>query len=186
MRERERGSGTLLALGVGAVLIVGGLAGTALATIIAATHRVDAAADLAALSAARLLVEGEDKACAKARAIATANGVELDTCQTANLTVEIVVRVRTPRLLGTSLTVRARARAGPSTIEQQRERATHRADRTRTRAMTSGFRHQETGCGMQTELPRESGSPRRGGERGLPWPRPASGSDRHQRRGGCR
>ncbi|MFC3762938.1 Rv3654c family TadE-like protein, partial [Tenggerimyces flavus] len=138
---RERGSGTVLALGLGAVLIVGGLVGMALATVIAATHRVDAAADLAALSAARLLVEGEEEACAKARSVAVENGVELESCQTANLIVDVVVRARTARLFGTSLTVRARARAGPSTIEQQREGATQRADRTRDRLV---FRQPET------------------------------------------
>lgn len=124
---RERGSGTILAIGVGAVLIVGGLVGTALATVIAATHRADAAADLAALSAARLLVENEEEACAKARSVAAANAVELETCQTANLTVEIVVRARTGRLFGTSLMVRGRARAGPSGFRQEETAASERA-----------------------------------------------------------
>ena len=163
---RERGSGTLLAIGVGAVLIVGGLVGTALATVIAATHRADAAADLAALSAARLLVEGEEEACAKARAVAKANAAELETCQTANLTVEIVVRARTGRLLGTSITVRGRARAGPS-----------------------GFRQEETaalnGLPGANRIALEKWQPAgREHSRGLPWPRPANtnGEVRHANR----
>lgn len=93
-RRGERGAGTLLVAvaGLGVALLV------AVALVAAgfawARHRVDGAADLAAIAGAQAQRGGED-ACAAARASARANDVELDACAVAGDEVEFVVSVRT-------------------------------------------------------------------------------------------
>ncbi|MFF2620696.1 Rv3654c family TadE-like protein [Oerskovia jenensis] len=114
MSSRDRGSGTVLALGLIAVVLVLGLALAALASAQGARGRAQAAADLAALAAATAL-QGGGEACRTAQETAERNGAVVVACDEQG---DGVVRVDVTReatgwvgLLGTA---RAAARAGPA------------------------------------------------------------------------
>jgi secretion/DNA translocation related TadE-like protein len=111
-RRDERGSGTILALGVALVLLGAGAVGVLWAAISVGSHRAASAADLAGLSAAQALQSGADP-CKAAERIATNQRVELKRCEVEGEAVSVAVGVRL-RLgaLGTPTLTRA-ARAGP-------------------------------------------------------------------------
>ena len=113
-RRRERGSGTVLVLGVVGLLV--GLVVGALSVVSAVveSHRAQSAADLSALAAAALLVRGDppDAACAVAVRVAGRNGGSVAACRTgSDLSVEVVVEV--PANLPKVGSATARSRAGP-------------------------------------------------------------------------
>lgn len=113
-RCRERGQGTVVALGViGAtlVLMVGALD---VSRSVAAAHIARSAADLAALAGARTAVLGGSaaSACGDARRIAVANGAVLVACRLADdgsVWVRVTVRTADP----VRRTATGSARAGP-------------------------------------------------------------------------
>lgn len=95
MRIRtQRGSGTVLVVGVLAVVMLISFAGVCIAGYLVTAHRAKAAADLAALAGARAKAEGDD-VCAAVRANAAANGAEADDCDVVGDDQDFVVRVRT-------------------------------------------------------------------------------------------
>jgi secretion/DNA translocation related TadE-like protein len=117
----DRGSASLLAIGIAFVLLGGCLVGVLWAAISVAHHRADAAADLTALTAAQTLQTGSGDACTAAAGIAAMQQVELRECQQLGETVSVVVAVKvnlgaigTPVLTG-------QARAGPIGIGQSVE-----------------------------------------------------------------
>ncbi|MEU9990102.1 Rv3654c family TadE-like protein [Streptomyces sp. NPDC048045] len=82
-RERggaDRGSATIWSLGAIAVLCAVFGAVLALGQAVVVRHRAAGAADLAALAAADHWAEGGDRACARARQIAVAQGTRLMRC----------------------------------------------------------------------------------------------------------
>lgn len=100
------------ALLVGALLVIA--AGIAVfGQAVLARHRVQSAADLAALAAAAGLPAGAHSACLRAEALAAAARTEVRSCTVAGL--DVVVTVDVPVRLGRwQLTsARAAARAGP-------------------------------------------------------------------------
>ncbi|MEP7161524.1 MAG: Rv3654c family TadE-like protein, partial [Dermatophilaceae bacterium] len=115
----ERGSGTVLALGLMVVLCAVLLAGVALCGAVVAAHRAAAAADLAALAGAQTLSGGSDvtQACVRAATIAGAQAAEVMGCQVRGEEVEVKVSVRVPwaQALIRQPAV-ARARAGPAPV----------------------------------------------------------------------
>ena len=109
----ERGSGTVYALGVIAVLLAAvGIAGLIQAQ--SATGRARAAADLAAISGATVLssVVAPGDPCAMAQRVAAANGASVSACSVAgeDVTVSVVVPAT---ILGRPRQATAQARAGP-------------------------------------------------------------------------
>lgn len=96
------------------IAVVIGLAavGAHLGAATIARHRAQAAADLAAFSAAVRLAAGPEAACATARTIADAMGAAVSDCRTEDLdvTVRVTVTVQLPWSPGPA---RAAARAGP-------------------------------------------------------------------------
>ncbi len=88
----ERGSGTLLMFA--AVVLIGALAaaGIAVAGVWVAIQRVQAAADLVAVSAAAAQAGGQD-ACVAAGRLARANQVELRDCSIAGDLIDFAVTV---------------------------------------------------------------------------------------------
>ncbi|WP_442913236.1 Rv3654c family TadE-like protein [Kribbella sp. CA-293567] len=115
----DRGSASLLAIGITFVLLGGCLVGVLWAAVSVGHHRADAAADLAALSAAQALqisASGSATtvgACAAAAQVASAQQVELRDCQLLGETVTILVAVELQwGMLGTPV-LTAEARAGP-------------------------------------------------------------------------
>jgi secretion/DNA translocation related TadE-like protein len=77
-RRDDRGSGTVLVLGVCAAGLVLATLAAGLAAALLVGRRAEAAADLAALAA--VPVPGDPPACSRAAAVAAANGARLTAC----------------------------------------------------------------------------------------------------------
>ncbi|WP_281241804.1 Rv3654c family TadE-like protein [Actinomyces ruminicola] len=110
----ERGSGTVMVLGIIAVVLCLGLGATGLIQAQAAGGRARSAADLAALAGATALtsVFAPADPCATAQRVARANGAELGACTINGEDVTVTVVVPT-RILGIPRRAEAAARAGP-------------------------------------------------------------------------
>jgi secretion/DNA translocation related TadE-like protein len=113
----ERGSASVLMIGVIAFVVT--LSGAALLIAGYATgyHRARAAADLSALSAAAAFEQGRD-ACAQARQTARQNGARVDRCGLVGDAIDFVVTVRVSIATRTRIPqlpkkVAAEAHAGP-------------------------------------------------------------------------
>lgn len=110
----DRGSATVWAAALIAVLLVVGAAGIDLVSAVRARHVAGSAADLSALAAAGRSSEGTDGACAAARSTAEANGAVLRRCRLDGWDAVVVVEVhRGWTLLGRG-PAEAAARAGPA------------------------------------------------------------------------
>lgn len=111
----DRGSASVLVLGLSAVIAVAVVAAAVRGVAVVDRHRVEAAADLAALAGAQSVLEGAGEACAQAASIARANGARLVRCALSGdvIEVEVASDLRLGRL-GTWV-VTGRARAGPAT-----------------------------------------------------------------------
>ncbi len=111
-RGDERGSGTLLMMAAGLLVLVCGLAVVLWSAMSTARHRAAAAADLAALSGAQA-IQSDGDPCATARRIARKQGASLDACTVHGEEVLVVAGV--PVELGSlgRPVVRSTARAGP-------------------------------------------------------------------------
>jgi secretion/DNA translocation related TadE-like protein len=89
-----------------------GWIGIVAAAIVAAQHRLDAAADLSSLSAAARLQRGED-ACTTADRIAEDDGVVVRSCQVTGLDVVVTVDRLVALPFGMHGHLSSTARAGP-------------------------------------------------------------------------
>lgn len=110
--DPERGSGAVLALGAIGVLVAVLAAALLLGGVVAARHRAESAADLAALAGAVALQRGGDP-CGEAARVGAANGATVrctvdgaDVLVEAGMQTPAAARVLAPRAV-------ARARAGP-------------------------------------------------------------------------
>jgi secretion/DNA translocation related TadE-like protein len=112
-RGDERGSATVLAAAMVAVLLSVTAAGAYLGSVVVARHRAQAAADLAALAAAAALPSGVAAACTRATAVAHEMRVDDARCRVDGLDVVVTARVRVfnTRFAGAA---QAAARAGPA------------------------------------------------------------------------
>lgn len=112
---KDRGSGTLYVAAVISILSALAAGAVILGKAHVAHGRAAAAADLAALAAAQVLLDGSGDPCARADAIAARNRARVDSCVIEGETV--VVSASVPVELGSLgvLTASARARAGPVT-----------------------------------------------------------------------
>ena len=95
-RTDQRGSGSMLMLGVIGALSLLGLGAMCMATYLAAVHHARGAADLAALSGAVAVQAGED-GCASAERVALANETSLLTCDRVGDAVDFVISVKVVR-----------------------------------------------------------------------------------------
>lgn len=120
---RPRGPGESCDAGIATVWAAAGIAvvmtavllGLQLGTAVAARHRAEAAADLAALAAAGHSVHGAEAACRRADEIAAAMGGEITACELAGWDVLVEVQVPVPVALPGTSRATGRARAGPVT-----------------------------------------------------------------------
>jgi secretion/DNA translocation related TadE-like protein len=112
-RRPERGIATILAIGWIAVLSSAGAIAMLAAVVTAAQHRLDGAADLAALAAAEADDAGQADVCGSAARIAVSNGATVRSCERdrSDVVVTVVGAVDLPWGLDGSLT--ATSRAGP-------------------------------------------------------------------------
>jgi len=112
-RRDQRGSGSLLVLAAVAVLVLAGAAAVLWTAVSAGRHRVAAAADLSALSAAQALQAGDPDPCRAAVRIALSHRADVASCQVDRETVEVVAAVRLDFGSLGQPTIKATARAGP-------------------------------------------------------------------------
>lgn len=113
-RSNERGSGTVLALGIIGVLVVITVAISGLIQAQVASGRARSAADLSALAGATALssVLAPADPCATAGRVAQANGAVLESCVVDGEDVVVTVSVHTT-VLGVPRQAQSAARAGP-------------------------------------------------------------------------
>jgi secretion/DNA translocation related TadE-like protein len=108
----ERGVATMLAVGWIGVLLTAGWIAMLTATIAAAQHHLDGAADLAALSAAQSAQSGDD-ACDAAARVARGNDVAVQECRRDGVDVVVTVVDHIDLPLNVDGAITATARAGP-------------------------------------------------------------------------
>ena len=106
----ERGSASLHAVALMAVLLVVAQALAWVGGVVVAHRRAQGAADLAALAGAT----HPTGACAAAAAVARSNGADLVSCRSHSTDVWLEVRASAPALAGRTPAVTARAHAGPA------------------------------------------------------------------------
>ncbi|MEP7191616.1 MAG: Rv3654c family TadE-like protein [Actinomycetota bacterium] len=111
--DDERGSVTVVMLAVIVTVLTLTVSGLLLSSAVLASHRARAAADLAALSAAGALLNGEPSAaaCQSAEMVASVNHGRLQRCVAVGMEVRISVAV--PAGLKGFRAATARSRAGP-------------------------------------------------------------------------
>jgi len=112
----ERGSATVVMLGVIAAVLMLTISGLFLASAVLASHRARAAADLAALASAGVLMRGEPPAaaCHSAAQVAAANHGRVQGCIAVGTEVRLTIAVRAGmKGLGVAT---ARSRAGPAPV----------------------------------------------------------------------
>lgn len=115
-RAGERGSATVVAVAMLALLMSIALGVMVFGTAVVARHRAQAAADLAALAAAGRLASGSAAACAAASSVAGAMRSTITTCRVEQLDVVVGVDVRVELGRWGVGSARAQARAGPTDI----------------------------------------------------------------------
>jgi secretion/DNA translocation related TadE-like protein len=115
--HHERGYATVWAVGWIAVLLLLSWVALVLAVAVAHQHRLDGAADLAALSAADALQRGQD-ACASANQVARANDASMTDCAIDGWDVTVHVSSRLTLPAGLAASIEAAARAGPSSDDE--------------------------------------------------------------------
>jgi secretion/DNA translocation related TadE-like protein len=113
--QRDRGSATILAAAGVSVIMVALLVGLHLGAAVIARHQAEAAADLAALAAASVAVEGAQAACGRADEVAAAMGGRVTSCRLAGWDALVEVRVPVTVALPGIDGAEGRARAGPVT-----------------------------------------------------------------------
>jgi secretion/DNA translocation related TadE-like protein len=112
-RLSDRGSATVWTTSGIAVVTVVAVGLLWLVAAVVTRHRAESAADLAALAAASVAVDGEQKACGQARWVAENMGVALLSCRLSGWDALVEVAAAPPEPLGVLGSAAARARAGP-------------------------------------------------------------------------
>lgn len=110
----DRGSATVLVLAMAGLVVLVGLLLAGLGAVAVTRHRAASAADLAALAAADVALQGPDAACAAAARVAERGATVLTACRLGDDVVEVVVVLRPGGVLGRLGEARAVARAGPT------------------------------------------------------------------------
>jgi len=110
---RDRGSVTIWAAALAGLVCLGASAALLYGSAIVGRHRIETAADLAALAAAVHVPDGAAPACAVAARIAAGNGASLRGCEVVGDEVEVVVSRRVSLSGLGAFPAVARARAGP-------------------------------------------------------------------------
>jgi secretion/DNA translocation related TadE-like protein len=110
-RHNERGSGTIFILLMSLLLLVAVATATIWSAISVARHKLAAAADLTALSAAQAIQSPPTDPCALAQRLATIHHVQLANCQVTGgtVTVHVATRLTLANLAHPTLTTTARA-----------------------------------------------------------------------------
>jgi secretion/DNA translocation related TadE-like protein len=110
--DGDEGFATIVAVGLALVVIVLTAAVAAAGTVVAARHRAEAVADMAALAAAQHAVAGQAAACAAARALTDEEHVLLLKCRLDGLDALVTTGMAAPGRLAALGLVHGEARAG--------------------------------------------------------------------------
>jgi secretion/DNA translocation related TadE-like protein len=110
---RDRGSVTIWAVALAGLIWLGASAAALYGSAVVGRHRVETAADLAALATAAHVIDGTKDACSAGARVAVVNGATMRGCLIVGDDVEVTVSRRV--ILGGigAFTSVARARAGP-------------------------------------------------------------------------
>jgi secretion/DNA translocation related TadE-like protein len=119
----DRGAATVWTVGAIAALMAVTVLVVWLGSAAATRHHAASAADLAALAAAGVAVEGERAACRKARWVTDHMSVELRTCRLDGADAVVEVVARPSGVLAGFGPAEARARAGPAAVAGDTSRA---------------------------------------------------------------
>ncbi|MFB4283698.1 Rv3654c family TadE-like protein [Nonomuraea sp. MTCD27] len=113
--SRNRGSATLWGVALMGLLMAIATAFATVGSVRVARHRVNSAADLSALAAAKLALIDPEGACERASALAKENGVDLTQCKITEDVADVwtALPISLPVLGPRTLT--GRSRAGPAT-----------------------------------------------------------------------
>jgi len=111
---RERGSATLWGVALMGLLMAVAMAFTTIGSARVAQHRVDSAADLSALAAAKLALIDPEAACARAAELATRNGAKLTKCEITDDRADVWTTLPLSLPLSGQITLHGRSRAGPA------------------------------------------------------------------------
>ncbi len=111
--RRDRGSATLLAVAMVALILAACGGAVVVGTAVIARHRAQSAADLAALAAAGRLTAGQETACGWAASLADSMHASVVGCGVEDLDVIVTVDVSVSLSRWGIGTARAAARAGP-------------------------------------------------------------------------
>ncbi|WP_308211147.1 Rv3654c family TadE-like protein [Nonomuraea roseoviolacea] len=120
---RDRGSATLWGVALMGILMSVAMAFAAVASARVARHRVNAAADLSALAAAKLAIADPDEACRKAAIVAAENGAKLTRCQIKDEIADVWTSMTARLLFVGSRSLTGRSRAGPGREDQPVDQA---------------------------------------------------------------
>ena len=117
--DRDRGSGSVLVVGLVLALLVLTAGGLAIGSAVVASGRARTAADLAALAGAAGLRGGSSAgaSCGEAARVAAANGSRLTGCAVSGFDVEVTTSSGAALVAGVAV---ARSRAGPAPAPQVR------------------------------------------------------------------
>jgi secretion/DNA translocation related TadE-like protein len=107
---------------------------------VAARHRVEAAADLAALAAAALAVRGPETACTRAAGVAAGSGGRLVRCRLQGWEAYVEVEAGVGLSGLGDVTVRGRARAGPAAADPPIPSPSHESSSTPVAMITPSGR----------------------------------------------
>ncbi|MEU8250157.1 Rv3654c family TadE-like protein [Nonomuraea sp. NPDC048916] len=115
--REDRGSATLWGVAFMGLVMAVAMAVATAGSARVARHRVNDAADLSALAAARRVIVDPEGACGRAAAVAVDNGVELAECTITDEVVDVWTSLAiTLPIMGTRV-LTGRARAGPGRID---------------------------------------------------------------------
>ncbi|MFG1705470.1 Rv3654c family TadE-like protein [Nonomuraea sp. M3C6] len=114
MNPGQRGSATLWGVALMGLLMALATTFATVGSVRVARHRVNNAADLSALAAARLAVVDPEGACDRAAALATQNGVQLTQCTITNEIADVWTSLPISLPISGTRTLTGRSRAGPA------------------------------------------------------------------------
>jgi secretion/DNA translocation related TadE-like protein len=113
-RKGDQGVATVWSAAAVAVLIMVLVGALDVVGAVAARHRAEAAADLAALTAAAQAARGTTMACARAADVAAGSGGRVVLCRLQGWEAVVEVELAAPTVLVRAGRARGRARAGPA------------------------------------------------------------------------
>lgn len=119
-QQRNRGSASVIMVGVGLCLLLVAAAVSSFGMVVEARHRAQVGADAAALAGAMRAIEGAEAACGRARELAAVNGTAVNGCKLTGLDLTVEVTASLPSIMSGWGAARGVATAGPVVTDGSR------------------------------------------------------------------